>query len=318
MTNWRAITPLAALLLLAGCGASRGVDPHLDGSNPDRLSEWGLFTVDAGRLRPAPGVVPYELNTTLFSDYADKSRTVWMPHGQAAAYRAEGAFEYPVGTILTKTFSFIRRDGAPRLVETRIIVRRASGWAALEYVWNQEQTDARLDVAPRPAVVTRLVAEGKTETFNYVMPNGNQCSACHDGGTAGAVPLGPTARNLNRGDQLARWSAMGYLTGVPAAPPKAPAWDDPASGSVGERAREYLDVNCASCHRPGTKAARNGVLLRASDPDPDGCQGGAIADRMATMDPEKKMPLIGHDVVHREAVSLIRDWAATLKPCYNR
>lgn len=301
---------LVALIVLGACSRHRGVDPHLDGVFPDRLSGWGLFAVRDGRLVPAGGVMPYELNTTLFSDYADKSRTVWMPAGRAAGYRAAGVLELPVGTILTKTFAFPRDNAPDRLVETRLLVRQPGGWVALEYVWDRDQSDAKLEVSPAPVPI-----EHGGRSFDYRIPNVNQCGACHETG----APLGPTARNLNRGDQLARWVKAGYLGGVPpAGVPRAPVWDDPRTGPAGDRVRAYLDVNCGSCHRPATKASRTGYLLRAQDPAPARCQADTIITRMETLDSEKTMPVLGHDVVHREAVSLIREWAATLKPCYNR
>ncbi len=313
-------TPLLAFFIAAaitaGCGAPRNVDPHLDRAYPDRLSGWRLFAVAQETLQPTAGVLPYELNTTLFSDYADKSRTVWMPAGQSASYDGGEVFHFPVGTILTKTFSFRQESGVYRRIETRLIVRQQSGWVALEYIWNREQTDADLDVSPLPVSVRAADASGNERTIDYSMPNVNQCSVCHDGGSEGAIPLGPTARNLNRGDQLARWVQAGYLTGLPdkANVPRAPVWDDPATGSASQRARAYLDVNCASCHRPGKKAAKNGLVLRAQDPDPDHRGIESIIARMETLDPEKKMPLLGHDVVHREAAGLMRDWAAGVKP----
>ena len=100
---------------------------HLDDAYPQKLSQWALFT---GKLQPNQGVLVYQVNTPLFSDYADKFRTVWMPHGEAARYDANGVFEFPVGTIFSKTFSF-----GDRLIETRLLVRMSNGWVGLPYVW---------------------------------------------------------------------------------------------------------------------------------------------------------------------------------------
>ena len=116
-----------------------------------------------GRLVLNREVLPYALNTPLFSDYAHKLRTVWMPKGVSAAYKADSAFDFPVGTIISKTFYYPREGGSQtvlasddsggasqldlkkvRLMETRLLVRRAEGWIALPYVWNAQQTEAEL------------------------------------------------------------------------------------------------------------------------------------------------------------------------------
>src|SRR5690606_14589801 len=93
-----------AFLLLAGC--DRQAEPRYlpEGeAYPETLSGWGMLQRADGHLRPAAQALAYDLNTPLFSDYAHKLRTVWMPAGQAAGY-GEERFEFPVGTVLTKTF----------------------------------------------------------------------------------------------------------------------------------------------------------------------------------------------------------------------
>ncbi|MCG8380226.1 MAG: hypothetical protein MI865_12250, partial [Proteobacteria bacterium] len=115
-----------------------------------------------GELVLSQGVTPYDIATPLFSDYALKLRTVWMPNGTAAKYHSQNAFDFPIGTVITKTFYYetegeIVRAGEPpslstksmplnryRLIETRLLVKRESGWAAFPYVWNEDQTDATL------------------------------------------------------------------------------------------------------------------------------------------------------------------------------
>ena len=67
----------------------------------DRLAG---FEIASGQVQALAGVTPYDLNTPLFSDYAVKYRTVWMPAGKSAAYDATNAFDFPVGTIFTKSF----------------------------------------------------------------------------------------------------------------------------------------------------------------------------------------------------------------------
>src|SRR5215470_7722324 len=95
---------LALAALMTGCRSRPApVSSFIDEPFPAKLSDWHLF-LRTGTSDPNHGVLPYDLNTPLFSDYASKYRFVWMPVGSAAEYRDDTVFEFPVGTILAKTF----------------------------------------------------------------------------------------------------------------------------------------------------------------------------------------------------------------------
>jgi len=157
------------LVLAAFSGCARAPQPvhYFAQGRPQHLSDWHVVFRDRGRLALNERVVPYDLNTPLFSDYAHKLRTLYLPAGGVARYDARQTFDFPVGTVITKTFYYPRggdsaasvartydqsRDFAGegldlanvRLIETRVLVRRAQGWEALPYVWNAQQTDAEL------------------------------------------------------------------------------------------------------------------------------------------------------------------------------
>ena len=334
-------------LLVCGLGCSqKPVQSHLHTPFPKKLSEWHLFTATSPTLLPNKGVVPYDLNTPLFSDYADKYRFVWMPPGSSAQYRDEDPFEFPVGTILAKTFAF-PLDGRPtdRLIETRLLVRGNAGWTPLPYIWDDKQEDATLQLVPDPVPVKWTSSSGKVHDFTYVIPNANECHQCHDNNKV-LLPIGPKARNLNKDlvytegteNQIDHWTRTGYLTGAPAANarPKVPRWDDPATGTVDDRAHAYLDNNCAHCHQPGGQAGYTGVDFRYQQTDPShqgrcktpnsaGMVGGLRFDvvpgrpdesiliyRLESTAPKTSMPAIGRDVVHEEGVKLLREWIAAL------
>jgi len=259
---------------LTACGRllDRSVQERTERPFPQKLSEWRLFTLQAGILTPNKGVVPYDLNTPLFSDYASKYRFVWMPSGTSAQYRDDGPFNFPVGTVLAKTFAF-PVDGSPveKLIETRLLVNSKSGWTPLLYLWDEKQGDARLALVPDPVPVKWTDASGRRHEFNYVIPNVNECHECHDNQKV-FLPIGPKARNLNkkyeyaegRENQLAHRARVGYLQGLPAPEVRlrAAKWDDPGSGSLADRAAAYLDNNCAHCHQPGGQAGYTGVDFR--------------------------------------------------------
>jgi len=336
-----------ALLLLAACGrASRGpVRSFVDEPFPEKLSEWRLFLASKPRLQPNQGVVPYDLNTPLFSDYAAKYRFVWMPPGTSALYRDDVPFEFPVGTVLVKSFAFPGdAPGKERLIETRLLVHSKSGWVGLPYIWNTSQTEATLDLAPNPVPVRYSDDRGKLHDFTYFSPNANGCKQCHENSHA-TQPIGPKARNLNKDfayeggveNQLARWQKIGYLTGVPTNIPKVARWSDPNTGTVEDRARAYLDINCAHCHQPGGTAGYTGVDLRVTsnilalgvckspnsagrvgtltyDLVPGAPQQSILVARMESTRPKEMMPQIGRSLVHEEGAALVEEWVKGMAP----
>lgn len=356
-------------LCLAACAREAAPPPvrFFAEGQPADLAEWNLLRVADGRLRLNQGVLAYDLNTPLFSDYAHKLRTVWMPQGQAAAYDPERAFDFPVGTVLSKTFYYPRGegdavlrsvDGGPalrggglelsqvRLIETRLLVRRREGWVALPYVWNEQQTQARLMRGGELVPLRLLGADGRSQDLEYQVPDQNQCAGCHgtDMKSKALQPIGPKARHLNRdfayddglANQIARWTRAGYLRGAPApqAAPRAARWRDPRA-DLDARARAYLDVNCGHCHSPQGPGNTSGLWLDAATREPlrlGRCKlpiaaGKGTGDRryglvpgkpeesilvyrMLSDDPAVMMPELGRSVTHVEGVQLIRDWIA--------
>jgi hypothetical protein len=100
----RAALALAAVFL-SSCGYfDTNVRRAVNEPFPKKLSQWRLFTGELKQLRPNAGVVPYDVNTPLFSDYAAKNRFVWMPKGSPARYDPVNPFEFPAGTILARRF----------------------------------------------------------------------------------------------------------------------------------------------------------------------------------------------------------------------
>ena len=350
------LAALAGLLLSAsGCGDHAARPEPAPAASPssrpfERLSQYGLFEGDPSAQVPAPGVIPYALNSALFSDYAEKFRFVRLPPGTQATYRDADTFDFPVGTVIAKTFAYPRDARDPskgrRLIETRILERERDGWVARPYVWDAAQSDATLDVAGDAVDVSWIHADGRARTNNYIIPNVNQCKGCHESG-GGLEPIGPKARHLN-GDfayregaenQLAHWSRIGALAGAPE-PDRAPrlaAWDDPRSGTLDDRARAWLEINCAHCHNPTGPARSAGLDLTAAQRDPAMFgvnkppvaagigSGGRMSDivpgrpddsilayRIASTHPGVMMPELGKRLVHEEGVALIRDWIAAM------
>ena len=354
MTSWCAasIVVVAALgSALASC-ASAARDACAPGGTDgqelyDELERYCMVEIRDGDIVPRSStVLPYELVTPGFSDYAIKRRTVWVPPGTAATYREDDVFDFPVGSVITKSFGFPLdasvSNGPVRWLETRVLVRGDAGWSGAAYVWNEEQTSAHKQPGGTVRALDVRATDGSTQHASYLIPGQQQCRKCHESDTA-VVPIGPRASALNRRvatpdgdqDQLARWAAAGILIGAPArslAP--SPAWDD-RSATIDGRARSYLEANCAFCHSPKGEARTTGLFLTFAETDParlGRCKspvaaGTATGDlsfdvvpgqpdasillhRMIATEPSVAMPEIGRSVVHAEGVQLVRDWIA--------
>lgn len=290
---------LLGALLLAACG-KQPVPLYLPEGDkyPQTLSEWGLLKLGDGHLQAVAEVLPYDLNTPLFTDYAHKLRTIWMPAGESAQY-AEEHFDYPVGTVLSKTFYYpkdqqgrLRQsnldDRDPKngltlarvqLIETRILLKQRTGWVALPYVWDAQQKEAHLEWAGESQTLRLLDDQDRALAVDYQVPDANQCAGCHEERHGeGSNPLGPKARHLNMDfvyaegsdNQLKQWQQRGLLKGLPvefAGVPQNALWGHPREGESLERqARSYLDANCAHCHNPKGPARTSGLLLDPATP----------------------------------------------------
>ncbi len=343
---------VAAAVLALACAASAAAQPRgsvddrvVTGANPPQLLSAYRFFTDVGARAPNTGVTPYELNTALYSDGALKFRYLYLPPNTQASYREDGVFGMPVGAVLIKTFAFAADMRRPTenvlLLETRLLVHRADGWVALPYVWNEAQTEARLSPIGATMPVRFTTEAGAEQALDWAVPNRNQCKGCHD--SAGQiVPIGPTARNLNRDvgsePQLQHWVDIGLMRGMPASrtPRFADAFDA-TSGTLDERARAYLHVNCAHCHNPDGPAHTSGLDLRwsadnpahwgvlkrpvaagrasasmAFDIAPGHPEQSILVHRMASTDPGEMMPELGRQLVDERAVQLMQEWIADM------
>jgi uncharacterized repeat protein (TIGR03806 family) len=316
-----------------------------------RLSEYGLFLGKLSDQQPAASVMPYVLNTPLFTDYAEKLRFVRLPEGKSVPYNDSIVFDFPSGTILVKTFyyplDFRRLEKGRQLVETRLLILEENEWNAYPYIWNAEQTDAYLDVAGDTKQVKYVDEQGKNRQHAYYVPNLNQCKGCHNKAEK-MTPIGPSARQLSgasdhgtiQESQLIQWAKTGKLTGLPEKEhlPPAIVWNDPNSGSVNDRARLWLDINCAHCHQPQGPASTSGLFLSVAETDPlrlgirktpvaagrgsGDLQFGILPGqpdksillfRMESRDPGVMMPELGRSLSQKESLALIRQWIKEMK-----
>ena len=355
-----AIDPVVLTMPTPPAGGSNGGDPNLalcnsanTSINTDalmnvscpNLSDYHLYVDAHDPRKGAQGGVPYDLTTPLFSDYANKYREVILPASGSATYAASGTFDFPVGTVISKTFAFAQAGTVEKVVETRLLIRRATGWVAIPYQWKNDMSDATLAIGGASVSLDVLKPNGDVVATQYAIPNANQCGTCHSDN----APIGPKAGLLNKlhsyGDnsanQLQHWASIGILSGLPANVtdiPYFPVWNNPSDGTLEQRAKAYLDANCAHCHNPVGYARNTALYLNYEQPINThyglckttvsaGIGAGALkwdvvpgksdqsimVYRLDSVEPAVKMPELSKSLVHDEGVQLVSQWINTLQ-----
>ncbi|MFT4857175.1 MAG: putative repeat protein (TIGR03806 family) [Algoriphagus sp.] len=322
-----------------------------DGKYPyQRLSTYGFFEGQINQLLPAENVILYQPASSLFTDYALKTRYVYFPAGEKAQLVADN-LEFPEGTVIIKNFyypsDFREPEGDRRIIETRLMVNSEKGWEAFPYIWNEKQTDAVLKVVGGQTEVKFVDYSGKDQVINYIIPNKNQCKTCHNISEEMA-PIGVKVKHLNNEfdfgtgkiNQLAHWTALDKLEGFEGteAHPAMINYEE-ANLPLNDRAMAYLDINCAHCHSSEGSASTSGLFLTYDQTDlmklgvnktpiaagigagrfkfdvsPGNANESIMTHRMNSTQVGVAMPELGRTTVHQEGVALIRDWINSMKP----
>lgn len=243
---------------------------------PRKLSESGLFT-SVTRHEMQAGVIPYSVNSPLWSDGAHKSRFFAIPHNPAEndkppAITPSGnrGWNFPEQTVLIKSFAIDLIQGDPssrRWIETRFLHREQNEWVGYSYRWNNGQTDATLvDKSGADVTFPVQTADGKTVNQKWRYPSRAECMVCHS--RAANYVLGLSTPQMNRehdyssiggavDNQLRTLEHLGYLNlrrkggkDAPFAADDYPRLANPydKSESLADRAMSYLHANCAQCH----------------------------------------------------------------------
>ena len=302
---------------------------------PETLGATGLF-VSTAEQKPAPGVIPYRTNAQAWFDGATAERFVAVPEGpamkQSGGRRLVKSWDLSPGTAIAQTLSL-----GGRRVETQVLYFDGQ-WRGYSYRWNEKGTDADL-VEAGGSLVDLELPGGKTQSWRF--PARAECMACHTQRTNFAISLTtpqldcPGADGVNQLDRLVKER---YLQNSPQlrerrGTPTPDPYDE--TGSLESRARTYLDLNCAHCHRETGLGGRAGIELRSGLP----LDAMGIINRKAVVGlalgegsrlvvprhPERsellarmnrrgagQMPLLGSSLVDEEGVKLIRRWIAEL------
>lgn len=339
---------IVTIFLCSACSEHRNIPTFHSDTNPEKLSEWGQFNITRDNFQINESVISYELNTPLFSDYAHKLRTVWTPDQTQLTPNKDGSFDFPTGTVISKTFYYpiqknqqitlAEQGNNPtqlnlsnhKLLETRLLVKRENGWIALPYVWNEEQSDAVLNRFGYSVELAGVTNDNSIKNFQYNVPDVNQCAACHQWDMNNDIqPIGLKPRHIKDP----------HLTHKPSNELDNIQIEKPLSHTrlIDLKAREYLDINCSHCHNPTGPANTSGLHLesfrkldtevglcklpiaagsgtggRQYDIKPGHAEDSIFTYRLESTDPAKMMPELGRSLVHTEGLELIEQWITSI------
>jgi uncharacterized repeat protein (TIGR03806 family) len=313
-----------------------------------KLSEYRFFSGALKDQIPVDEVIPYKPASSLFTDYALKKRFVWLPPGAKGDYVADNEIiNLPVGAALIKTFYYnnIEPTGVTKIIETRIMIRKSTGWIFAEYVWNEDQTDASLQMNGSYTSIA-WSQDGNSKSTNYRIPSETECLTCHKTNNT-AVPIGIKPQNLNTNytfnsgnvNQLQHWVSKGILeNNLPSSIQSTVDYHD-VNQPLKTRLRSYLDINCSHCHKENSHCDYRPLRLAFSEtllsinmglcvtPDenidplliqiimPGNIAKSAMYYRLNSSDESNRMPLLGRTLVDEEAVQLLKDYILSIDDC---
>lgn len=325
--------------------------PQTAASLPAKLSQTGIFS-SLSTLTANPGIVPYDVNSPLWSDAAVKTRWIALPAGGKIGFAATGEWSFPQGSVFVKHFELGTDDtnaAIRKRLETRLLVVDATGNGyGATYKWNAAGTDADLLTDGQSETITIATPGGGTRTQTWNYPSRGDCLACHT--SQAKFVLGAKTRQLNGNfqypgtgatdNQLRTWNYL-QMFNTPITESNIGGYSKLVAvgntdASLNDRARSYLDANCAHCHRPLGVATNfdarwdtpladqniiNGLLQKgdlgiagAKVVVPQTVGKSVLHFRMNSADNAVKMPPLARNVVDATAVAAIAEWINSLQP----
>lgn len=307
---------------------------------PPVLSATGAFS-DLSTLTPSTGIIPFTINSPLWSDSAIKSRWVAVPNDgppyasdEQISFVPVGEWGFPNGTVFIKHFELTVNEGTGerKRLETRFLVRDAEGAVyGISYKWRPDHSDADLLPDGLEEKITITSSSGATRIQNYSYPSRADCLFCHN--QHANYILGPKTHQLN-GDftypetgrtdnQLRTLNHLGLLNPAPSEASFATYLKSVAvsntSAPVQHRMKSWIDANCSHCHRPGGfgpgydgrfyTPIENQNLINTYVKFRD-VAGSPLYQRDNALD-AFKMPPLAKNLVHQTAMATLRQWIAS-------
>ena len=291
----------------------------------EKLSQHKIFKGNPSELIPNDKFEVLELNSKLFTDYSYKQRLVNIPDGKTIEKTSNGELIFPDGTILTKTFfyPYDERDWSKgkKIIETRLEVKEKNTWNIATYVWNDEQTDAFLNMDGKKVSVNWINSDGNNQKIKYEVPSSNQCVLCHQSNSE-VGPIGPTLKNLNllvkrnelNINQLSHLQSTGFLTDFSVENiGSITNYEDP-NNTLDERFKSYLFINCAHCHNPkGWEESSKKPYDFRYETSINNMGIIGREDKLYRVVNNGRMPYLGTTIKHHEGVEIINEYIKFLK-----
>ncbi len=291
---------------------------------PSQLSDIGLYR-ELPRLSAAAPALEYEPGFPLWSDGGEKHRSLVLPSGTAIDATDPAHYEFPVGTLLFKTFAYLTPASPDAVVpvETRLLRLTGDGWELAAYAWNDEGSDATLLDLKRPQLRDVLTDSG--DVVEHSIPSRLECRQCHESAPSAVLGLSEL--------QLAPSGSLRSLAARLEPAPREPYAALPEHGPLTTGALGYLVGNCVHCHN-GTNGAASSFDLRpdvalenlldqptASSATADGIRVVPgrpdesvmlLAVRSGSDFEVKDMPPLGVALRDADAIQLLEEWIREL------
>jgi hypothetical protein len=243
-------------------------DPATVTALPKLLSQTGLYRnigTKATRAISDTSVVPFQVNSALWSDGSHKERYISLLPGTKVIPTDTSKFTFPDGATLIKNFLidtvYGDNTGNSRIfIETRFLVYQSGPaekkWSGISYRWRRDQSDAELVNPDSGLDYTHNVRlNGQLVGKRWRYPSTTDCAQCHKGnestnrGTLGFITP-QLNRVINGTNQLQSLFTRGILTANPVTgKPNAHRWYGLTDTATPEqRVRSYFASNCSHCH----------------------------------------------------------------------
>ncbi|MEY4243536.1 MAG: hypothetical protein RLZZ245_1121 [Verrucomicrobiota bacterium] len=309
---------------------------------PATLTATGLFA-DLTDLSPAPGLLPYQINLPFWSDYAIKRRWFSIPDASSKmTWSRDGEWSFPNGQIWVKHFDIEITRGNPatlKRLETRLLVKNASGAYGVSYRWNEAGTEAQLVGEPGEEFDQSITVNGIPQIQRWRIPSRSECMTCHTPQAGFALSTNTRQYNMESiipgfsGNQIDVLKNAGYFSNDAESPHLLPRHlrPDEATYPAEARVRSYLAVNCAYCHMDGGTAApsmwdgrhelklgQTGLILGNASNNggnplnklvvPGSTVHSILLNRTAASNGFTRMPPLGSNIVDPAGVSILTEW----------